>query len=283
VKSIYKSEDGKRAIVASYRAALRRWPVPNHCLTVPTRHGDTFVVVSGEDHAAPVVLFHGSGSNASMWMQDVAAWAREFRVYAVDMIGEPGLSAASRPPLRSEAYVEWLDDVWNALGLEAAAVVGVSLGGWLALEYAAKRPQRVASLSLLSPSGVGAQNRAFLLKAGVLLMFGEWGRRRALRLATGRATLPREVTEPLMLRFRYFRPRMEPLPIRSDADLSGLTMPVQLIVGGRDVMLRSEETRDRITRHVPNAQVSFLEGEGHIVRNQAGSIASFVREAFARA
>jgi pimeloyl-ACP methyl ester carboxylesterase len=104
-----------------------------------------------------------------------------------------------------------------------------------------------------------------------------------LRLVTGRAALPREVTEPLMLRFRHFRPRMDPLPVRTDAELARLTMPVQLIVGGRDVMLRSAETRDRIARHVPHAQVSFLEDEGHIFRNQAGAIGSFVREAFARA
>jgi hypothetical protein len=46
-----------------------------------------------------------------MWMADVAAWAAHFRVYAIDMIGEPGLSARSRPPLHSEAHALWLDDV----------------------------------------------------------------------------------------------------------------------------------------------------------------------------
>ena len=125
--SIYKSEAGKRAVETRYREALRRWPVPSRHVTLPTRHGDTFAVVSGEGNSVPLVLLHGSGTNSSMWMHDVAGWARDFRVYAVDTIGEPGLSAESRPPLRSEAYGEWLDDVWNGLGLESAAVVGVSL------------------------------------------------------------------------------------------------------------------------------------------------------------
>lgn len=279
--NIYKSAAGQEAVEQRYRDTLGRWPVSNRQLAVPTRHGDTFVVVSGEGNATPVVLFHGSGTNSSMWMHDVAEWAGEFRVYAVDMIGEPGLSAASRPALRSDAYVEWLDDVWNGLGLTTAPIVGVSLGGWLALEYAVKRPQRVAALSLLSPSGVGSQNRTFLLIAAVLLPFGDWGRRRLLRRVTGRKALPSELTESLLLRFRHFRPRMEPVPIRTDAELAGLAMPVQLIVGGRDVLLRSTETRDRIARHVPHAHVAFLENEGHIVGTQTHAIAAFLRRTVA--
>lgn len=283
VANIYKSEAGRQALEERYREALRRWPVPSRQLKLPTRHGETFVVISGDEAAPPVVVFHGSGANSSMWMHEVAALAREFCVYAVDMIGEPGLSAPSRPPLRSNAYVEWLDDLWAGLGLTTAALVGVSLGGWLALEYAVNRPQRVASLSLISPSGVGAQKRLFLLKAAVLLMLGEPGRRRALRVVTGRADLPREIAEGLILRFQHIRPRMEPIPLRTDAELARLRMPVQVIAGGRDVMLQSSETRERMQRHVPNVQVIFLENEGHIVGRQTPAIISFIKQSLAGA
>ena len=85
-------------------------------LVVSTCQGDTFVVASGDRTAPPVVLLHGSGTNSASWMRDVAAWAQRHRVYAIDMIGEPGLSAPSRPPLASSAYAEWLDDVWARLG-----------------------------------------------------------------------------------------------------------------------------------------------------------------------
>src|SRR5215510_14797968 len=207
VAAIYKSDAGRQIVEAQYHEALERWPVEHRQLRVPTREGETFVIVSGEGNATPIVLLHGSGTNASAWMHSVAEWARRFRVYAVDMIGEPGFSAPARPPFASDAYVGWMDDVWDRLGLKSAGLVGISLGGWLALEYAVKRPARVASLSLISPSGVGAQNMATLVKAGLLMKFGSWGLRQALTIVTGRTTVPKEVADSLTLRFQHFRPR----------------------------------------------------------------------------
>jgi len=97
VAAIYKSEAGRQAVERHYRDVLQRWPVPNRQLLVPTCQGETFVIVSGESNAMPAVLFHGSGTNSSVWIRDIAEWAQRYRIYAVDMIGEPGLSAASRP------------------------------------------------------------------------------------------------------------------------------------------------------------------------------------------
>src|SRR5438552_13172818 len=111
------------------------------------------------------------------------------------MSGEPGLSAPARPSFASAAYAAWLDDVWSGLGLTAASVVGVSLGGWLALDYAIRRPAHVASLSLLSPGGIGSRNAGFMIKAGLFALFGAWGLRQSVRAVAGRGDIPR----PLMV------------------------------------------------------------------------------------
>ena len=276
--NIYKSDAGRLAVEECYRRALRQWPVAHRHLVVPTRHGDTFVIASGDEGAPPVVLFHGSGANSSVWMRDVAEWSRHHRVYAVDMIGEPGLSAPSRPPLASDAYAAWLDDVWAALDLRTASIVGVSLGGWLGIDYAVRRPDHVASLSLMCPSGIGAANFGVMLKAGFLLALGPWGVRKALTMISGRTTLPTEVSEFVRVIFRHFRPRMEKVPRRSDKELGSLSMPVQVIVGGRDALIRSGETRARMQRLVPHAQVMYLDDEGHFLPPQTATVARFLND-----
>lgn len=275
--SIYKSPAGREAVRALYRRALARWPVEHDELMVPTRQGDTFVIASGAVGAPPLVLLHGSGANSSTWMSEIAAFSRGCRVYAVDVIGEPGFSAEARPPLASDAYACWLDDVTSALGVRRPSVAGVSLGGWLAVDYAVRRPEAVRSLSLISPAGIGGQNHVLLVKAGILLMLGTWGRTRALRLVAGSGQVPKPVEEFILAIFRHFRPRMERLPIRSDEELAGLAMPVQLIVGRNDAMIRSAETRDRMERLVEDLHVTWLESDGHLMGSQAARVMSFLQ------
>ena len=273
MSTIWRSEAGARAVRAQYLRLLDLWPVPSERLSVPTRFGETFVLACGPRDAPPLLLLHGSGANATMWLRDVVPWAEHFRCYAVDMIGEPGLSAPSRPPLASDAYALWLDDAMAGLGLTRASIVGVSLGGWLALDYAARRPQRVEKLALLCPGGVGRQ-KSMVLFALPLLFFGGWGRRRLMRFVLGRDS---EAAPFMSLTLKHFRPRRERLPQFGDAALKSLTMPVLAIVGARDVLLDSRDTKRRFEAHVKTADVRVLPDAGHLIADQTLPILAFLR------
>lgn len=275
---IYKTEAGGREIVHRYEQTLASWPVPAEHLRVPTREGETFVLVCGPADAPPLLLLHGSGANATMWMGDVTSWAGHFRVHAVDMIGEPGLSAPARPPLDSPAYALWLDDVLDHLGLERTAITGASLGGWLALDYATRRPDRVERLALLCPGGVGRQKVGFLVKALLYKPFGQWGRYRSIKAVAGVdvRTMP-AVADYLALTFTHFLPRRDRLPVFPDEALRRLTMPVLVIVGGRDAMLDSHGTAERMTSNVPHATVTLLPDVAHSIIGQTQPILDFLR------
>jgi pimeloyl-ACP methyl ester carboxylesterase len=220
-------------------------------------------------------------TNSTMWMGDVAAWAADFRVYAVDMIGEAGLSAPSRPPLASEAHVLWLDDVMQALSLTRASMVGVSLGGWLALDYATRRPDRVESLVVLCPGGVGRQKLGIVFKTIPLRMLGAWGKRKAGELVLGRAPANPSPAVQYFMQFMSlihgsFRPRMVKMPVFSDGALQRLTMPVLAILGGNDVLLDSAETKRRLERSVPRAEIRYFPEAGHFIPRQTAPILDFL-------
>lgn len=276
VADIYRSQAGEEVVRAMYRAALQRWPVPYRQVVVSTCEGDTSVIVSGDSDAPPLVLLHGSGTNSTAWIRDVAEWSQHCCVYAIDTIGEPGMSAPSRPPLVSDRYAKWLDDVWSHLGIERASVVGISLGGWLAVDYAVRHPEKVISLSLLSPAGIGSQNVATLLKLGLLRMCGTWGLRKSFALVAGRE-VPKALSDAITTVFKHFRPRREEIPIRTDEELARLEMPVQLILGGRDVLLRSQETQQRMERLVRQLRLICLDNEGHILPPQTRVVLEFLK------
>ena len=266
---------GLAVIHERYRELLSLWPVPSEQLTVPTRLGETFVVASGPEQAPPLVLLHGSGSTSAMWLGDVASYVDTHRVYAVDIPGEPGLSAPARPSLASGAYPDWLGDVLDALGIQRVRLLGVSLGGWLAAGFATRHPDRVERLVLLSPSGIGRQKLGIALLTLFLVPLGRYGIKMSLRLVLG-TTPPPAMTEFVLLIHQHFRARREPVPVLGDEALAALTMPLLAIVGGRDALLDSAGTRDRLCRNAPGAQVVLLPEAGHLLLGQAGRIAEFL-------
>ncbi|MVU83226.1 alpha/beta fold hydrolase [Nocardia sp. ET3-3] len=278
MNAIYKSEAGREAIQARYREILRQWPVPAEQLHIPTGEGDTFVVASGPQDAPPVVLLHGSGSNASSWRGDIASWAKDFRVYAVDMPGEPGGSAESRPVLGSDALAKWLDDVLAGLNLSSAAFVGMSLGGWIALDYAVRRPDRVSKLALYCPGGIGKQRFGWIFKNLLDHLFSNHDLRRSAAIVTGlNLTDHAEILDDVALTFTHFNPRTGKLPIFTDAELRTLTMPVLVLAGEDDAMFKSAETARRAEQLMPNATVRILPGVGHAILGQTDAVLDFLR------
>jgi pimeloyl-ACP methyl ester carboxylesterase len=276
---IWKSEAGKAAVLERYRALIAQWPGGAEEIRIPTREGETFVMASGPRDAPPLLLLHGSGSNTAMWMGDAPVFATGFRVYAVDMIGEPGFSAPSRPPLEGEGHALWLDDVLAGLGVERASIVGLSLGGWLALDYAIRRPGKVERLVLVTPGGIG-RNVNILAWALPLLLLGPFGRRRLIARIVGPVEKTPEFyifSEFMAIIFKSFRTRMEPLPIASDDALSGLDIPILGVLGGRDELIDSEGVRRRLQTLAPRAEVLWLPDAGHVIPGHAEPILEFLQ------
>jgi pimeloyl-ACP methyl ester carboxylesterase len=284
---IYKTADGERVVHERYRQFLAEWPVTNRQFHIPTREGDTFVIASGREDAPPLVLFHGAAFNSVTWMGDVTAWSAHFRVYAVDVIGHPGLSAPSRPRYDSDAYALWIDDILERLAIDRVAIVGISLGGWLGIDYATRREGRVERLVTLCPGGVGRERISTLRLVFAilpLLLLGARGRRKALQKMLGPSPVAdsreaQAVVELMGLISKHFRQNLAKVTRFSDAALARLTMPVLAIVGGRDPMLDSGETRDRLEAHAARVQVRYLPDAGHAVVGQTAPILEFLTRA----
>jgi pimeloyl-ACP methyl ester carboxylesterase len=277
---VFRSDRGRQLVQERYRQLLDAAPLRCDELRISTREGDTFVLTAGADTLPPLLLFHGGATCSAMWLNDLPLLSQHFRVHAIDMIGEPGFSAPSRPPMRGEAHALWLDEVWNALGLTQARIAAASQGGWLALDYAIRRPQRVQSLALVAPAGVTRQRVGMALRVAPLMMFGEWGRRRVVEYVMGgRADdLPREARaffEFFLLTQAHFAHRTSFIPVFDDAQLASLKVPVLAIVGARDVVFRSANTLRRLKARVAHAQTICRPEAGHGLTDYAVTLRDF--------
>ena len=258
-----------------YDQLLARWPVSHEMLHVPTRHGRTFMVASGDVGAHPLILLHGSCSNAGAWMGDVAVYSDCFRVYAVDLPGEPGRSDPIRPAWDSPAFAEWLLDILDHLSIETVSLLGISQGGWTALRFATTYPDRVQRLVLLAPGGVVPARLSFFMRALLFSLAGRRGAEALTRYTFGDTPIPEEVNTFMNVSLTHFKPRIGVQPVFTDEELQRLTMPKLLIAGEKDALLPSERTAARLKKLLPDLTVTLLPDEGHVLMNLTHTVIPF--------
>jgi pimeloyl-ACP methyl ester carboxylesterase len=278
---LYWTQAGRERVLGRYATLLRECPVPNEQRRVATCMGETFVLSCGPDTAPPLVLLHGGNTNSLMWLRSLPAWSQRFRVHAVDTIGDPGFSEPVRPALATDAYARWLDDVWRALGVTRAAVVGASFGGWIALDYAIRRPGNVERLALLAPAGVVRMDLGSQLRLAGLTLLGARGRRKALEISLGVNESGLDAGEREFFRFfglvqADFISRIGLPAVIPDAALRGIKLPVMVVLGGRDVFFRADRMQRRLAACMPQAQVHFLADEGHGLGNPTALVTQFL-------
>jgi pimeloyl-ACP methyl ester carboxylesterase len=114
----------------------------------------------------PILLIHGVAGSSQQWEPVMRLLASDFTVLAPDLLGH-GRSAKPRGDYSLGAYAAGLRDLTVALGIDNATVVGHSLGGGIALQFAYQFPERADRLSLVSSGGLGREVH-FLLRAATL-------------------------------------------------------------------------------------------------------------------
>ena len=120
------------------------------------------VLSVGEGEGAPVLLVHGFGSDLTAWLFTQEALAEGRAVHAFDLPGHGASTKAVEAGSVAELAAATLA-VMDALGLERAHLVGHSLGGAISAHLAVTQPNRVASLSLIAPAGLGREiNTGFI-------------------------------------------------------------------------------------------------------------------------
>lgn len=282
MEHIYKSEAGKQEVLQQYRKILANWPVENHQYEVDTSFGSTFVIESGSKDKPPLILLHGSVSNAYTWYGDVVSLSKTHNVYAVDIIGEAGLSASSRPSYESGAYPLWLNETIDELGLNTCSIVAMSLGGWMALSFATTYPDKVDNLVLLCPGGLVPEKASFLWKAIFFSLLGKWGQLQTLKLVDGSVIsssfgLETDLTLSAQI-FKHFKPRTAKMPILSEQSLSKLTMPILMFFGDSDQLIPADKSIQRLKQFAQHAKIELLPDTGHLIVNQTELILKFLNK-----
>jgi pimeloyl-ACP methyl ester carboxylesterase len=118
-------------------------------------HGHRVVVRYGGDGPL-VVLIHGITGRSAQWEPAIENLSGSFTLLAPDLLGH-GESAKPRGDYSLGAYASAVRDIMVALGHERATIVGHSLGGGIAMQFAYQFPELTERLVLVSSGGLGRE------------------------------------------------------------------------------------------------------------------------------
>ena len=257
------NEAAREKFMAAYERAFALWPQPFEEFDVETATTTTRVhAYRPQPGGPPIVLLTGAGFNASAWYPHVAALATHGPVYGIDLPGDPNPSVARAPVTPPESCAAWLDELLDRLTDQPAHLVGTSYGGWVAMNQALRKPERVASLTLLDPAGLTKLDARFwfwLNIRGLATLTPAPLRRRLARWLDEPNLLERDLMTLMWAGIRGYK--MEPKfpDILTDDQLSAIGVPVLLATGARSALLTPEQARDR-AGHIPHAQVTIVPG-----------------------
>ncbi|MBN2853752.1 MAG: alpha/beta hydrolase [Clostridia bacterium] len=273
--TIYKSVEGKNSVLAFYDKILSMSPVPYAEGDVMTSFGTTHFIHFGNDEKPPLVLLHGSTSNATAWIGDFLEYGTHFNCFVFDMPGEPGKSTENRLSWDNDEYSDWLNEVLNALNLTAVYMVGLSLGGFAALKFASKFNQRVHKLALISPGGLITPKASAGIKLIYLSTKGEKGIRQLMNLLMPDGFNSPELTEFFLMMGKHFIPRTEALKNLKDSELEKIHCPVYMITGDCDLYFDSRKISRRLKEKIPSSTIKIVKDGKHAMVGTSSHVIAF--------
>ncbi|WP_107765631.1 alpha/beta fold hydrolase [Nocardioides terrigena] len=268
MSSAYRSAAGAERVRDWCSAGLARWEFPHSTHEVDTSHGQTHVVALGAGDGICIYL-PGTNFNAATSTTVLSQLATSCRVYAADLPGQPGLSAAERPHPELLGYAAWLRDLiaWVSGRHEHGSIVlaGHSRGAAVALSA---EPDSVQGLMLLAPAGLSEVRASIeMLRATLpwLVRRNSAGARRLLEYMSGPAhTAEDDVVEWMTLVSRSCRTTGAPGPLPDHTLLRWKGRQVLVAVGEHNVFFPVSKLRVSCRSKLGREPV-VIPGAGHLV------------------
>ena len=284
----FTSEQAKETYLKLYDERAKKWPVASITKTVETSYGKTFVRISGPKSAPPLVLMHGIGGNSLQWISNVEPLSRHFRIYAVDNVYDNGRSIPYKAMTSADDYVNWLNELYDALGLhDQINMVGLSYGGWITAQYALRFPDRLNKIVLLAPVGTVAPLSPGWIARAVLvaLPFKYFSKNFVYWLAQdtvnsgkeGVALVDEHVNEAYMAVRSFTARRMVNPTVLTDEELQSINVPTLFMVGENEKIYPPREVIERLNRVDPKIQTKLIAHAGHdLIMAQAQEVDNLI-------
>lgn len=270
-------------LLTQFKADIPRSEMIERYAQIPSQFmtlGQQEVHYRDEGQGEPLLLLHGMGASLHTWDSWTAALKDSFRVIRVDLPAYGLTGARVDHDYSLAAYIDFIHDFVERLGLDSISIAGNSLGGAIAWSYAAEHPQKVTKLVLVDPWGFPNPNR----KASLGIQLARTPiLQNIVRYVTPRSLIAKsmyevygddsKLTEEVIDRYyemmlaegnreAFIARQDSPFPFIGER-LAEVYHPTLLLWGEEDAWIPLS-TADSFLQALPNAQLITYPGVGHL-------------------
>lgn len=266
-RDIFKSKSAKKRMNEWYQRFLERAGVQSKAIHVSTSYGNSHVLTIGDSSNPSLVCLHSMLTSSAHLVSELKALSDAFYMIAPDIPGQSVKGLPVRLSYKDSSHSLWLKDVLDDLSLQHVHVLGVSLGGFIARQFASEYPDRAASLVLIVPAGIvqGSLIKGFAKMALPMMMYKIRSNEKNLRKMVDNliTTWDEDWANYLGDSFNDFSPNLKIPPLASDDELKKLRMPCLVIGAEDDISFPGEKLIERAKAHIPDVETELIKGSKH--------------------
>lgn len=265
----FKSKEGKEKILTLYNQKLNELNIEHSEKVVQTKFGATNVIITVDTKKPPLLLIHGTGGCAPLFLESFPNLSSKYCVYAIDVLSQPNKSAENRLDMKSLEYGEWLTDVIISLGLKDVTLVGFSFGGFISLKTLEFNERLIKHVFLIAPVYIvnGNPIKNLINIFIPLKRFLKNGKEKCIKKVM--QTLFTEYDDFgltfMATTFQNCNMDFSPLPIISKQSAKHITTPITIIAAEKDIMFPGRKMMKRAKRIFPSLHdIVLLEDSKHV-------------------
>lgn len=264
---IFKNEDARNKMENWYQRFLDRANVKTNSMEVPTSYGKNHVLTGGDSSKQPLVCLHSMMTSSAHLVSELESLLDRFYIIAPDLPGQSVRGLPTRLSYSGDSHAKWLQEILDGLKLQETHLLGVSLGGFVARQFASSNPGRVKTLILIVPAGIaqGSLVKGFAKMALPMIMYKIRPTEKRLRNFVGHliTTWDEDWAKYLGDSFNAFTASLKIPPLASKKELKSLTMPCLVIGAEDDISFPGGKVIERAKTYISNVETELIKDSRH--------------------
>ena len=273
MESLFKSELGKKEILALYNEKLNELELEYEYKRVDTDYGKTNIIIVGDSTKPPIIIVHGSNGCAPIALDTYPTLHKKFQVFAIDVLAQPNKSAETRLSMKDNSYGLWINDLINQLELKNVTMAGFSFGGLIILKTLVQNESNIKEVFLSAPAFIVNGNPLIALfkifipmKLYIKTQNNKYLDKFLQTLFTERDEFAHKYLSKVFL---YFKMDFTPVPIIKKEEAALIHTQITIIAAKKDIMFPGVKMIKRANKIFPSLKNTVLLESSKHVQNRA--------------